>query len=370
MCIRDRLTYDAITTSRAPGVFMIAGVPFVVVMRTVFPSTTARLNSRGELPRSNPGIGFIFRSPARTTSARSNAFARITASSELSTGTTVRAPLASAAAMLVEARRTSMTATTRPANSDAGAEPTPNTTSIRTLRGLLEKLRLALEEFGVDLSRDEPRVLHHAGKKGNGRRHALDDEPVQRDVHARNRLGPIAPLADELREEGGVERRHRVAGVDVRVEADAGTARRVKSENLPWRRLEVARRIFSIDTAFDDVTSKRWELPDAELLPRGDADLLLHQIDPGEHLGDRMLDLDSGIHLHEIERSVLVEEHLDRAGADVVDRLRAGDCGVAHRLSELGRHGGARRLFDQLLMAALHRAIALTQVDHVAEGIA
>src|SRR6185369_4007970 len=141
---------------------MIAGVPFVVVMRTVFPSTTARLNSRGELPRSNPGIGFAFRSPASNTSARSNDLARMTAASELSIGTTARAPLASAAAILVEARSTSMTATTRPENSDVGAGAAPNTTSIRTLRQLLEELRLALEEFGVDLPGNESRVLHHA----------------------------------------------------------------------------------------------------------------------------------------------------------------------------------------------------------------
>src|SRR5689334_11808601 len=271
---------------------MIAGVPLVVVIRTVLPSTTARLKSRGELPRSNPGIGFVFRSPARRTSARSNALARITASSEVSTGMTVRAPLASAAAMLVDARNTSMTATTRPTNSDAGAKPAPNTTSIRMLRQLLEELRLAFEEFGIDLPSDESRVLHHAGEKWNGRRHALDDEAIQRDMHSGNRLGSIAALADELGQQRVIERWNGVAVVDVRVEADARSTRRMKRENLAGRRLEVARRIFSVDTAFDDVTSKRWELRHAEFLARCDANLLLHEIDAREHLRHGMLDLD------------------------------------------------------------------------------
>ena len=108
----------------------------------------------------------------------------------------------------------------------------------------------------------------------------------------------------------------------------------------------------------------------AQLLARGDADLLLHEIDAGEHLGDRMLDLNARVHLHEVERSVFVEQHLDRAGADVVDRLRAGHRVVAHPQAQVGRHRRARRFLDQLLVAALHRAIALAEVDHVAELVA
>src|SRR5690349_2208341 len=153
--------------------------------------------------------------------------------------------------MLVEARSTSMTATTRPENSEAGAVPAPNTTSILTLRELLEELRLALEEFRVDLSGDESRVLHNAGEERNRRRHAFDDEAVQRDVHSGNRLRSVASLADELGQERVVKGRHRVAVVDVRIEPDSRPARRMEGQNLPWRRLEVPRRIFSIDTAFD-----------------------------------------------------------------------------------------------------------------------
>ena len=56
--------------------------------------------------------------------------------------------------------------------------------------------------------------------------------------------------------------------------------------------------------------------------PAAIADLLLHDVDAGDHLGHRMLDLDARVHLDEVELAVLVQE-LERAGAAVAD-LAAG----------------------------------------------
>ena len=39
-----------------------------------------------------------------------------------------------------------------------------------------------------------------------------------------------------------------------------------------------------------------------------DADLLAHQVDAADHLGDRMLDLQACVHLDEGELSVLIQE--------------------------------------------------------------
>src|SRR5512140_716736 len=55
----DRFTYEAITMSRAPWMPSSARVPFVVLISTVHPLTAFEVNSSGELPRSNPGIGSI-----------------------------------------------------------------------------------------------------------------------------------------------------------------------------------------------------------------------------------------------------------------------------------------------------------------------
>ena len=55
----------------------------------------------------------------------------------------------------------------------------------------------------------------------------------------------------------------------------------------------------------------------AERLAVGDAELLAHQVDAGDLLGDRVLDLQAGVDLEEGDRAVLADEELAGAGADV-----------------------------------------------------
>ena len=55
-------------------------------------------------------------------------------------------------------------------------------------------------------------------------------------------------------------------------------------------------------------------------LARGDADLPGDEVEPGHELGDRVLHLQPGVHLQEVELAVLVEE-LDRAGVVVAAGL-------------------------------------------------
>ncbi len=109
-------------------------------------------------------------------------------------------------------------------------------------------------------------------------------------------------------------------------------------------------------------------LGDRQLLAGRDPDALLDDVDPGHHLGHAVLDLDAGVHLQEEVLAVL-EQALDRAGAGVAD----GRGGVGGDLADLGpqlRVDGRRRcLLDQLLMAALQRAVTLAEVDHVAVGV-
>ena len=98
--------------------------------------------------------------------------------------------------------------------------------------------------------------------------------------------------------------------------------------------------------------------------------LLLHDVDAGDALGDGVLHLQAGVHFHEIELVVRIEQELDRAGVDVAHRLGRFHRQVADvaalRFAQLRRGGD----FDQFLVAALDRAVALEQVDHVAEGVA
>ena len=103
-----------------------------------------------------------------------------------------------------------------------------------------------------------------------------------------------------------------------------------------------------------------------EGLAAGDAQLGADEVDVGDLLGDRVLDLDARVHLDEDVAAVGREQELDRAGVDVADLLGERDGVGAHPLAQLGVEVGGRGDLDDLLVAPLDRAVPLEQVDHVA----
>ena len=87
---------------------------------------------------------------------------------------------------------------------------------------------------------------------------------------------------------------------------------------------------------------------------------------PGDELGDGMLDLEPGVQLDEVEAPVRAEQELERARVRVAGREAGALGGRLHLLARLGRERGRRRLLDQLLVAALDRALALAEGEHAA----
>src|SRR5699024_2689153 len=89
----------------------------------------------------------------------------------------------------------------------------------------------------------------------------------------------------------------------------------------------------------------------------------------GDHLGDRVLDLDAGVDLEEGDGAVL--------GDDEFHRARAGVAGLAADLAGTLVDGGVlligqerrRGLLDELLEAALHRAVTGADDADIAVGI-
>ena len=82
-----------------------------------------------------------------------------------------------------------------------------------------------------------------------------------------------------------------------------------------------------------------------------------------------MLDLDAGVHLDEHMASGLVDKELHRAGVDVADRARERHGVGADPLPQFRIQVRRGRQFHHLLMPALHRAVTVEQVDHVARGV-
>lgn len=84
--------------------------------------------------------------------------------------------------------------------------------------------------------------------------------------------------------------------------------------------------------------------------------------------GNRVFDLQARVHLDEVELAVLVEE-FDRAGAAILQLLhRVGaDLTDLHALFDVQGRGVG--FFPYLLMAALQRAVAFTEMDRIAFAV-
>ena len=102
----------------------------------------------------------------------------------------------------------------------------------------------------------------------------------------------------------------------------------------------------------------------AERLTRGDPQLLAHQVEPGDLLGDGVLHLQPRVHLEEVVGAVAGQQTLDGARVGVADRPGRVDPDPPDRLAQLRRDHRRRRLLHDLLMAPLDRAVPLPQVHH------
>ncbi len=99
--------------------------------------------------------------------------------------------------------------------------------------------------------------------------------------------------------------------------------------------------------------------------------LLADEVEVRHELGHAVLHLEARVHLEELERAIGIEQEL--RGRGVAQARRRGD----PRPRARGRAGAVRgreprrgRLLDQLLMAPLHRAVALAERDHLAGRVA
>src|SRR5687767_10851730 len=123
------------------------------------------------------------------------------------------------------------------------------------------------------------------------------------------------------------------------------------------RRNEVACRVLCVDPAFDRVTAPfDVVLGETERLPRCDPQLTRDQVYTDHFLGDRVLDLKTGVDLEEVEASVGVHQQLDGPRVDVPTRFRQCDRGLPHVGYTL-REARRRGLLHELLMPALQRTV-------------
>ena len=146
---------------------------------------------------------------------------------------------------------------------------------------------------------------------------------------------------DDLAEHRVEGRAHDLAGLEGGVDADTagsglrsttvgalGEGRGRPSHQLGGAglRQEAAEGVLGVDPRLDRVPlDGDVVLGEAERLAGGHPELQLDQVDalaadPHDLLGDRVLDLEAGVHLEEVDLArVAVEQELDRAGVGVAD---------------------------------------------------
>ena len=244
----------------------------------------------------------------------------------------------------------------------------------------LEQLGRLIDEPGRVVAGEEARVLQQRLEESEVGGDAADPVLAQRPVHPGHRLlGRRRPGGDLLQHRVVVARDHgtRIGGAAVDADAEAEGAAIGGDPAIVWD--EVVLGVLGGDPALQGVAVEAHRVlgGDAGLGQRadpaalGDADLRLDDIEAGNDLGDRVLDLDARVDLDEVEGAgVGIHQELDRASADIVrgaaDLERRLAQGRTALLVEVGS-GGA---LDHLLVAALDGAVALEQVDQVAVTVA
>ena len=176
-------------------------------------------------------------------------------------------------------------------------------------------------------------------------------------------------VGDDLAQHRVIERADALAFQHAVVNPYSGG--RLPAQHVAGLRQEALGRVFGVQAYFHGMPGQgHVGLGQWQWLAGGDLQLPGHQVEPGDQLGDRVLHLQAGVHFQEVKAPVAVEQKLHGAGAHVVHRAPSLERGLAHGLAQVGRHHWAGRFFDDFLMAALHRAVALAQVYQLAVTVA
>ena len=144
-------------------------------------------------------------------------------------------------------------------------------------------------------------------------------------------------IGDEFGDHRIVEHRHFAAFGHAIIDANPlAFFRRVIAHKAADGREEAAIGIFGIDPVFNRPAGQHnIVLLEWQLFARSNADHLLDQINAGDILGHRMLDLEPGIHFKEIEALIGPDDQLDRPGTVIVHRSGQRDGLFAHGLAHL-----------------------------------
>ncbi len=171
------------------------------------------------------------------------------------------------------------------------------------------------------------------------------------------RLFSRGAVGDELGQQRVVKRRHLAAAIDGGFHADVLWQGHVGEE--PGAGAKIAGRIFGVKAGLNGVAVRGRYGVERRGLAAGQSHHPLDEVDTGHLLGDAVLDLDAGVDLEEVEvAGTRIDDELDGARRPVARGGAQPGGRLAHGGGGFGGEPGRRRLFDDLLVAALQRAVA------------
>ena len=230
---------------------------------------------------------------------------------------------------------------------------------------------MAVQIAGVDASLDHGRMPGQRLEKADVGLQPGHMAVGQRLAQVGKCAGAVGAVHDQLGDHRVVEHADRITLFDAGI--DAHLRRRRRQGQRAQRTgggQEAGIRILGVEPHLDRVALLRdLFLRQRQRFAGGHAQLPFHQVQAGDHFGDRVLDLQPGVDLHEIEVAVRIDDELHGAGVDIPDRTRGGDRGLAHGRAQLRGQERGGRFLQHLLVAALGRAFALVEVDHLAVGV-
>ena len=242
----------------------------------------------------------------------------------------------------------------------------------------MEQFRVLVDEGGVALPLEEDRMGDDVLQEADVGLDAAHAELLQRAVHDVGRLVEGQSPGADLDQQRIVVRGDLGAGEGVAgIQAHAAAGCRAVGGQGAEIRGEVVGRVLGGDAALDGVAAHvdgrlggDVDLRVGQLVAAGHQDLVLHQVAAGDHLGHRVLHLDAGVHLDEVVLPLLIHQELDGPGVAVLDL--PGDLeGRRAEFFPLGLGQGERRgELDHLLVAALHRAVAVEEMHQIAVVVA
>src|SRR5450759_2329392 len=229
----------------------------------------------------------------------------------------------------------------------------------------------SVHQSGVVAAGHELRVVEQLDEEGQVVLRPLDSKRPYGRPGPVQRLRPVRAVHAELGQQRVVVHGHGVTLAVPGVEPDALAPGRLPDAD-PARSGQEPLRVLGVDPQLQGVAFSRDAVRvEADRGAGGNSQLLLDQVDAGDQLGDRVLDLQPGVHLQEHELrhvGATRDQTLDGAGVAVADRFPRLHRGGEHPLAQLRSNPRRRRLLRHLLVPALDRAVTLAQGDHPTVG--